>query len=273
MIDCPWTVGNLKATLGSQSKIYARPIQRNLSTSSIQPDANIQVREKCQGCQEDFMLSELRDHLYTCTAGILNSHSSDETDSNQHQQIQPTNAAAHMDNNSEQHTTLGDIFEQQKTIADQQPSNSAEQLTSNNETPVSIHIEQPSINIETNNSAIVSEQINLSGPHPDINDNSPIFVEDDIHGPMDMHQLDHLVDEVVEQCKKSNMVSNKEILRLLLSKILQGRSLDIEREDVCPEGETTYIYVDRDNLLETALDEIAAIENILLTSHVQFYGE
>ena len=32
MIECPWTVGNLKATLGSQSKIYARPIQRNLST-------------------------------------------------------------------------------------------------------------------------------------------------------------------------------------------------------------------------------------------------
>jgi hypothetical protein len=38
------------------------------------------------------MLSELRDHLYTCTAGILNSDSSDETDSNQPQQIQPTNA-------------------------------------------------------------------------------------------------------------------------------------------------------------------------------------
>ncbi|CAB3983909.1 Arylsulfatase B [Paramuricea clavata] len=122
MIDCPWTVRNLKATLGSQSKIYARPIQRNFQL----------VREKCQGCQEDFMLSE---HLYTCTAGILNSDLSDENDFNQPQQIQPTNAAAHMDINSEQHTTLGDIFEHQTTIADQQPSDSAEQLTSNNETP------------------------------------------------------------------------------------------------------------------------------------------
>ena len=49
--ECPWIVGNPKATLGSQSKIYARPIQRKLSTISIQSDANIQVKEKCEGCQ------------------------------------------------------------------------------------------------------------------------------------------------------------------------------------------------------------------------------
>ena len=77
MIECPWTVRNLKATLASQSKIYARPIQRNLSTISIQSDANIQVKEKCEGCQKEFTLSELRSHLYTCAAGILSSNSSE----------------------------------------------------------------------------------------------------------------------------------------------------------------------------------------------------
>ena len=94
-----------------------------------------------------------------------------------------------------------------------------------------------------------------------------------MHGPMDMNKLNCIVDEVVEQCKKSDVINNKETLRLLQSKILQGRSLDIEREDACPEGETSYIYVDRDNLLGTAMDEIATIENIFLTLYVQFYGE
>jgi hypothetical protein len=31
--------------------------------------------------------------------------------------------------------------------------------------------------------------------------------------------------------------------------------------------------VDRNNLLETALDEIGALENPLLTLEIQFYGE
>ena len=104
--------------------------------------------------------------------------------------------------------------------------------------------------------------------------NSPILIEDDyMYGPMDMDKLDHMIEEVVEQCKNSNIGSNKEIVRALQSKILKGRRLDIEREDECPEGETNYIHVDHNNLLETALDEIGSVENPLLTLEVQFYGE
>jgi hypothetical protein len=90
---------------------------------------------------------------------------------------------------------------------------------------------------------------------------------------MDMDKLDNMVRNVSEQCKNTNIDSNKEILRALQSKILKGRRLDIEREDECPQGETNYIHVDRNNLLETALDEIGALENPLLTLEIQFYGE
>lgn len=279
IIDCPWTVGNLKATLGSQSKIYVRPIQRNLATISIEPDANIQIKEKCEGCQKEFTLNELRSHLYSCTAGILSSDSSEnENDSNQRRQIQPSNSASQieMDDNSEQseRITLREILEQSTINANQQPTGSVQQPTGSSENPVNVDMEQPSMNAETSNSTIANQQINLSSPHQDIIANSPIIpIEDDMHGPMDINELERRVDEVVEQCKKSDMVSNKEILRLLQSKILQGRSLDIEREDTCPEGDTSYIYVDRFNLLETALDEIAAIDNLFLTLCVQFYGE
>ena len=260
MIECPWTVGNLKATLGSQSKIYARPIQRNLSTVSIQHDANILVKEKCEGCQKEFTLSELRSHLYTSTAGILSSDSS-ENENELMGQIQSPNNTAQMDNRSEQNTiTLGEILEQPLINANQ----------SSSESP--INTEQDSITAEKNNLATVQER-NVNSPHQSIIANSPILIEDDIHGPMDVNKLNHLVDKVVEQCKKSDVVSNKEILHLMQSKLLQGRSLDIEREDACPEGETSYIYVDRDNLLDTAMDEIATIENVFLTLYVQCYGE
>ena len=265
VIECPWTVGNLKATVGSQCKIYVRPIQRNLSTTSIQPDVNMQVKEKCQGCNKEFILNELRSHLYTCTAGILSSDSSDETDSNQQRQIQSVNTASHVDNDNDQTTTSGGVSEQ-TTSAEQQSINSVQQPVTN-ENPATDPTEQPSI--ETNISVVVSEQMNASN----IN-NSPILIEDDyMHGPMDMDKLDHMIEEVVEQCKNSNIGSNKEILRALQSKILKGRRLDIEREDECPEGETNYIHVDRNNLLETALDEIGSVQNPLLTLEVQFYGE
>lgn len=38
-------------------------------------------------------------------------------------------------------------------------------------------------------------------------------------------------------------------------------------------GDTSFIMVDRNNLLQTGFDELRAIENIFLTLEVQFYGE
>ena len=78
MITCRWAVKSLKANLGAQSKIYVRPIQQNLSTKPLKPEKVIQVKQTCNGFQEEFLMHELRNHLYTCTAGLFDTNSESE---------------------------------------------------------------------------------------------------------------------------------------------------------------------------------------------------
>jgi hypothetical protein len=70
IITCPWAVKNLKANLGTQSKIYVRPIQQNLSTKPLKPEKATHVKQMCNGSLKEFPMHELRNHLYTCTAGL-----------------------------------------------------------------------------------------------------------------------------------------------------------------------------------------------------------
>ena len=78
MITCPWAVKNLKANLGTQSKIYVRTIQQNLSTKPLKPEKVIQVKQTCNGCLKEFLMYELRNHLYTSTAGLFDTNSESE---------------------------------------------------------------------------------------------------------------------------------------------------------------------------------------------------
>ena len=66
-----WAARELRCNLGGQSKIYLRPIQRNLSTESLTPQNSCVVKEKCMSCKKEFPMSELRTHtFYMCTAGF-----------------------------------------------------------------------------------------------------------------------------------------------------------------------------------------------------------
>ena len=64
-----------------------------------------------------------------------------------------------------------------------------------------------------------------------------------------------------------------EILRYMQSQLIRGRDLDVKDIGRCDGGATNYILVDRQQLLETAFDEIAALKNKFLTLEVQFYSE
>ncbi|XP_070549505.1 uncharacterized protein [Ptychodera flava] len=69
VITCNWSVPDLKTNLGSQSKIYIRPIQKNLSTKPISSETDeTLITQTCMGCNKEFNIRELRDHLWTCTA-------------------------------------------------------------------------------------------------------------------------------------------------------------------------------------------------------------
>ena len=57
-------------------------------------------------------------------------------------------------------------------------------------------------------------------------------------------------------------------------KMIAGRRLEIE--DVTEDntaGETNFVVVDRNNVLETGFDETMALKNKFLTLEVQFYDE
>ena len=56
-----------------------------------------------------------------------------------------------------------------------------------------------------------------------------------------------------------------EVLRVLQSKMVTGRQLDISDPSQAVEGETNQIFVDRFNLLKTAFDEIVGFEDKRLT--------
>ena len=63
------------------------------------------------------------------------------------------------------------------------------------------------------------------------------------------------------------------ILKRMQEIFVEGRPLEITDEGVCPEGETSLLFVDRQNLWETGSDELKLLENKRFTLEVQFYNE
>lgn len=64
-----------------------------------------------------------------------------------------------------------------------------------------------------------------------------------------------------------------EMLKFLQKKIVKGRALEVTDPSQRLEGETNFITVDRDNILETTFDELKGITDPSITFNVQFYGE
>ncbi len=83
------------------------------------------------------------------------------------------------------------------------------------------------------------------------------------------------VKKVARSLKKRNLDQNPvEILRAMQRKLISGQKLEIENvaEDNTA-GETNFIMVDMNNILETGFDEIMALNNKFITLEVQFYYE
>jgi hypothetical protein len=90
------------------------------------------------------------------------------------------------------------------------------------------------------------------------------------------------IQKITESCIEG--ISSQEItdpihgLRFLQTKIVTGRKLDLEEEDLesgltCADCSTNYIIVDRNHILSTGMDEIKELNDLRLTLEVQFYGE
>jgi hypothetical protein len=184
---------------------------------------------------------ELRDHLYGCTAVFDSSTDSDTADVN--------------DNRN---TVL-------LPRRDQDPSNELQTNETAGEPTVrsvpEIDVNPPQVDLTETADVTVVDQVDLEAA-TEITNQLPV-VED----------INSIVSCIVYHCQENQISTTKEVICLMQSKVVQGRSLEIENEDSCPEGATNYILVDRFNILETGMEEIAGLENLFLTLEVQFYGE
>ena len=67
VIACSWTPKDFRSHVGTQIKIYLRPIQHNLSLLPvISEDDELIIDEKCSNCGQLFNIRELRLHVENC---------------------------------------------------------------------------------------------------------------------------------------------------------------------------------------------------------------
>ena len=71
----------------------------------------------------------------------------------------------------------------------------------------------------------------------------------------------------------SDLADPVEILTFLQNNVVTGRPLEVSSIDSIPEGETTYITVNREDILRRTFDELTYIHNPRNTFQVDFMGE
>ncbi|KAH3738894.1 hypothetical protein DPMN_045537 [Dreissena polymorpha] len=107
--------------------------------------------------------------------------------------------------------------------------------------------------------------------------NENVVIQSDNNNPsaldLQTKSMNFIVAFAVEELVSKNIDNPVAMLRYLQSVIVTGRKLDIDSTTDSIEGETKFINIDRQNILETAMNEIKAIENPRLVLEEQFYGE
>ena len=78
---------------------------------------------------------------------------------------------------------------------------------------------------------------------------------------------------VVREFPSSNIMEPTQMLKYLQSKIVRGRSLDLSEDAVALSGETNFIAVDRENILESTFEELRSVNDPRITFQADFYGE
>lgn len=67
--------------------------------------------------------------------------------------------------------------------------------------------------------------------------------------------------KVIEYCK-SHVEDAVEILRCLQNIMVEGKALSIQDPTSFDDGETTFIMVDRYNILKTSFEEVKCLKNL-----------
>ena len=196
-LDCAWSVKSTKTNIGGQSRIYLRPIQRNLSTTPMSEDTPCKIKEKCLVCGQDVLVRNLRTHVYMCSeAAIIQSDSGEE------------------------------------------------ELTSFYQVD---HLPQPEESSSNDNQGVIS--VMDSSQPVQIVETQDINVQN-----IEEESVESLVSRIAAYCRSQQVTDPVEILIYYQSQFVLGRDLDIANPNETCEGVTSYILVDRGNILETSFD-------------------
>lgn len=247
-IDCCWSARDLKANLGGgQGKIYIVPIQKSLSTKPSQMSGSSSLKEECHICHKQILIRELRKHLWDCQDG---SRESDEDENDLMQSAFSTSRSQEEITSGSATSTLT-----QPLITTTQSQSQSNSITSAPDTAASF--------ASSSGNALVVSITETSLPTTPSTTNS-----DD-----DKMTVDEVVEKTVQYCRKNDISNPVEILRCLQLNMVTGRALEVEFAHEEKAGETNFIMVDRQNLLQTALDEISCLQDFRKTLEVQFYNE
>ena len=85
--------------------------------------------------------------------------------------------------------------------------------------------------------------------------------------------VDKEIADIIGHCKTKDPNNPLETFKYMQTRLVQGRSLEIEDVTQCISRATNFIMVDRSDLINTGLEEIQHISNKFVTLEVQFYNE
>ena len=273
VIDCSCNAKDLHSNLGGgQGKIYLRPIQKSLSTQPIVAESKSEVKEKCYMCNEDVLVRNLRDHLWSCTQGLETSDDDDgqNTNTGTVDTLPPAETSA-TNTTTVTTTTVSTAGPSVTQPIVQQSINSSS--IPNNSLP-NTHTSLVSATTTVSDSSSPSSTSNASSS---VILSLSIPVVDLTHTPAAANNngqsVDEIVDSTITYCQEHNILNPVEILRYFQPRMVVGRALEVQSVDEVNEGATNFIMVDQHNLMTTAIDEILFLTEYRRTLQVQFYGE
>ena len=245
VINSSWSASALKSCIGGeQAKIYLRPIQKSLSTTPIDTNKNeSSIKETCNICQQEFLVRELRSHVWVCTTRLITNDTSDESEG------ASTSGEPSVRNDSASATEGQSRRMQQSSLGE-----NGLQSHSQREEIIIDDYEDNSVNTTESN-----QSIGGNGEHDDM-----------VIG----HQsVEDAVKTTITYYQQQEVTNPVEILRSLQTNMVYGRALDVQDPSTIETGETNFILVNREDLLDTAFDEINSLTDLRKTLEVQFYNE
>lgn len=276
-IEVEWSVQNLKACIGSQGKLYVRPIQSNLSTSSVQQEKTTEesnvmlITEICRECGQSIAISELRAHCESC----IGEHQapSEKTDEKNEVSfledlpdplVETFTESIHMT----EPIPIPIISSSQNIVF----SDSSNAITGSITFPVT---EPVPTSAPANSEIVVVLDRSVFPSQSGGNNEFQLSTEAETLKHEDNHteSISNIVVKAIKYCNENYIEDPVEILKYLQSVLVTGRKLDIVDLTEALEGDTNYICVDRSNILETAFEEIKGLQDLRMTLEVQFYGE